>query len=117
MRWVRGFDDQIMEALESADPEIHYEAVEAAGNWGLAPAWPHMVALVQDPDTPKDLLLAAIGAVANIRPAEARNILQDLADSDDEEIAETADEAIGMAEITAEEEDDEEEEDGAEWIN
>jgi hypothetical protein len=38
MRWVRGFDDQILEALKSPDPEIHLEAVEAASNWGLAGA-------------------------------------------------------------------------------
>src|SRR3984885_7218932 len=31
MRWVRGFDSQILEALKSAEPEIHYEAVIAAG--------------------------------------------------------------------------------------
>jgi len=115
MRWVRGFDDRILEALNSPDPEIHYEAVRAAGNWGLAGAWPHIVALVQNARTPKPLLLAAIGAVATIRPAEARTILADLADSDDEEIAEAADEAIGMAESTPGEEDDEEVE--GEWIN
>jgi len=69
MRWVRGFDDQILEALKSADPDIHYEAIAAADTWGLAPAWSHVVALVQDRDTPKPLLLAAIGAVAGIRPA------------------------------------------------
>ena len=115
MRWVRGFDDQILEALKSADPEIHYEAVEAAGNWGLAAAWSHIVALVHDAAPPKSLLLAAIGAVASIRPAEARRILIDLADSDDEEIAEAADEAIGMAETASDEEDDEEV--GSEWIN
>jgi HEAT repeat protein len=109
MRWVRGFDDQILEALKSADPEIHYEAVRAAGNWGLAAAWSHIVALVHDAGAPKPLLLAAIGAVASIRPAE------DLADSDDEEIAEAADEAIGMAETASDEEDDEEI--GSEWIN
>jgi hypothetical protein len=108
MRWVRGFDDQILEALKSADPEIHYEAVEAAGNWGLAAAWSHIVALVHDAATPKSLLLAAIGAVASIRPAEARRILIDLADSDDEEIAEAVDEAIEMAEAASDEEDDEE---------
>jgi hypothetical protein len=34
MRWVRGFDYQILEALKSADPEIHYEACQAAtGGW------------------------------------------------------------------------------------
>lgn len=115
MRWVRGFDHQILEALKSADPEIHYEAVEAAGNWGLAAAWAHIVALVRDAATPKSLLLAAIGAVAGIRPAEARSVLSDLTDSDDEEIAEVADEAIAMTEVIADEEDDEDV--GSEWIN
>lgn len=37
MRWVAGFDDQILEALKNADPDIHHEAVEAAGNWEWAP--------------------------------------------------------------------------------
>jgi hypothetical protein len=115
MRWIRGFDDQILEALKSADPEIHYEAVEAAGNWGLAAAWPHLVAIIHDAAAQKPLLLAAIGAVASIRPEEARSILVDLADSDDEEIAEAANEAIEMAETASDEEDDEEV--GGEWIN
>src|SRR5215813_4424086 len=39
MRWVRGFDDQILEALKSGDAEIQREAIHAAGNWGLAAAW------------------------------------------------------------------------------
>ena len=112
---VRGFDDQILEALKSADPEIHYEAVEAAGAWGLAAAWSHIVALVHGAATPKPLLLAAISAVASIRPAEARRILVDLADSGDEEIAEAAEEAIGMAETVSDEE--EEGEVGSEWTN
>jgi hypothetical protein len=115
MRWVAGFDDQILEALKSADPEIHYEAVEAASNSRLDASWPHLVALVQGAHTPKPLLIAAIGAVAGIRPAEASIILEDLADSDDEEIAEAAEEAIGMAEIGSDEEDDEDV--GGEWIN
>ncbi len=53
MRWVRGFDDQILEALKSADPEIHYEAVEAAGNWGLDAAWPPIVEFLPQPALPK----------------------------------------------------------------
>jgi uncharacterized protein (UPF0147 family) len=115
MRWVRGFDDQILAALKSADPEIHYQAVEAAGNWGLASAWSDIVTLVRDATTPKSLLLAAIDAVANIRPAEAQSVLADLADSDDEEIAEAVDEAVGMTETVSDEEDDEEA--GSEWMN
>jgi hypothetical protein len=46
MRWVRGFDDQILQALKSEDPEINYQAVIAAGNWELDGAWPHIVELV-----------------------------------------------------------------------
>ncbi|HEX8893729.1 MAG TPA: hypothetical protein VF783_10420 [Terriglobales bacterium] len=115
MRWIRGFDDQILEALKSDDAEIHYEAIQAAGNWELAAAWSHILALVRDAATPKSLLLAAIGAVASIRPAEARSVLVDLAGSDDEEIAEAVDEAIGMSETVPDEEDDEEV--GSDWIN
>lgn len=113
MRWVRGFDDQILEALKSANAEIHYEAVQAAGNWALDGAWPHVVALVQSVHTEKSLLLAAIGAVASIRAAEAREVLGDLLDSSDEDIAEAASEAIEMAdaELDLADDGDEEEDD------
>jgi hypothetical protein len=107
MCWVRGFDDQILVALKSADPEIQYEAVKAAGNWELDAAWSHIVELVNNPHTPKPLLLAAISAVGSIRPAEAGNILVDLAGSEDEEIAEAADEAMAAAEVASDEEDEE----------
>jgi len=115
MRWIRGFDKQILEALKSADPEIHYQAVNAAGNWELDAAWPQVIALLNDAGTPKPLLLAAIGAASSIRPQEAGEILISLAESDDEEIAEAADEAIAMSEPMSEEEDDEDEASG--WIN
>ena len=115
MRWVRGFDKQILEALNSADPEIHYEAVNAAGNWELDAAWTHIIALLEDSGTPKQLLLAAIGAASGIRPQEAGELMVDLAESDDEEIADAADEAIAMSQPIPEEEDDEDE--ASEWIN
>jgi hypothetical protein len=111
MRWVQGFDDRILDALKSGDPQTRYEAVKAAGNWGLAAAWEPIVAIVQDADAPKPLLLAAIGAVADIRPGEARTILGDLAVAGDEEVAEAAAEAIGMAEAEADLEG------GEEWLN
>jgi len=119
MGWVRGFDNQILAALESADSDIHYEAVHAAGNWELEAAWDHIVELLNDPDTPKPLLLAAIGAAGSIRPGEAGMILVDLADSDDDDIADAADEAMMMAEgASAFDEDDNEKEDkDSEWIN
>jgi hypothetical protein len=88
--------------------------LNAAGNWELDAAWHHIVRLVNDPGTPKPLLLAAISAAASIRPREVGKIPVDLAASDDEEIAEAADEAIAMAEPTSDEADDE---DASEWIH
>jgi len=114
MRWVRGFDDQILEALESTDPEIHYHAVNAAGGWELDSAWPHVVTLVENPSTPKGLLLAAIEAVSNIRPQEAQDVLRDLTDSRDEDIAGAACEAVSIAQARSGEADDEDELDGDE---
>jgi hypothetical protein len=114
MRQVRGFDDQIMEALKSGDPEIHYEAVHAAGNWELEAAWDHIIGLVEDSATPKPLLLAAIGAVGEIRPQEAEGILTNLTDSDDEDIAEAAEEALLMASVDEDWDEDEEDDD---WLN
>ena len=110
MRWVRGFDDQILQALKSEDPEINYQAVIATGNWELDGAWPHIVELVNDAHSSKPLLLAAIGALSGIRPAEAPDILEDLAESDDEEIAEAVTEAMAAAENPIGGEDDEEDE-------
>lgn len=116
MRWVRGFDEQILEALKSSDPEIHYEAVSAAGNWELDAAWTHIVELLNHPGVSKPLLIAAIGAVSSIRPQEAGELLVDLAESDDEEVSEAANEAIAISEPIPDE-DDEEDDDASEWVN
>jgi hypothetical protein len=116
MSRVPGFDSQIFEALESTDSEIHIEAVNAAGVRELMAAWPHVLALVKNPSTPKPLLLAAIEAVGNIHPQEAVEILGDLADSPDEEIAEVASETISMAQAMSGETDGNLSADG-EWIN
>jgi hypothetical protein len=96
MRYVRGFDDQILEALESKNPEIHCEAVCAAGNWGVEGAWPHIAALVKSKTTDKPLLLAAIEAVPGIRPHGVRKTLGHLLKSKDEDIVEAVHEAIAM---------------------
>ncbi|TMA89114.1 MAG: hypothetical protein E6J77_07935 [Deltaproteobacteria bacterium] len=106
MRFVRGFEEQILEALDTENPDIHYEAVVAAGNWGLDAAWPQVAALVSSKKTDKPLLLAAIEAIASIRPHEAVRMLDDLADSHDEDIAAAAEEAMARAEGPSGEDDD-----------
>ena len=75
-------------------------------------AWPHITALLTSSATSKDLLLAAIEAVATIRPREAGPLLVDLVDSEDEDIAEAADEAMSMAEGMADDDFDDDEFDG-----
>jgi len=110
MGYVRGFDAQILDALKSENPEIFREALHAAGTWGIERAWPHIAALLESDSTDKSLLLAAIDAVASIRTHEAAEILDGLTDSEDEEIAAAAHEAIEMAEGLAQWEEDEEEE-------
>lgn len=97
MRFVRGFDEQILEALDTENQDIRCEAVCAAGSWEVDAAWPHIAGLITAKDTKKNLLLAAIEASAGIRPQEAEEILIDLIESEDEDIAEAASEAIAMA--------------------
>ena len=90
MRFVRGFETEVLESLNNPDADTHYEAVHAAGNKELDPAWPHIIALVQDEGAEKDLRIAAIEAAGKIRPADAQGILLELSESGDDDIAEAA---------------------------
>ncbi len=103
MGHVNGFDEPILEALKSGKPDLHYEAVRAAGSMQLDEAWDHIVPLLKldTPEEGKPLLLAAIEAVAYIRPSEAPDVLGDLMDTEDEEILEAIDDALAMAEACA----------------
>ena len=103
MGYVRGFDAQIVAALEDADAEIRYEAVGAAGNWGVAAAWPYVANLLTSAAADKPLLLAAIEAAAAIRPQEARPMLSDLTDFADAEVAQAASDALMMTTIVGDE--------------
>ena len=91
-------NSETLASLRSADPEIHFQAVVAAGNKELDAAWPHIIALIENAGTEKDLQIAAIEAIGQIRPEEAREILVELADSEDEDIAAAADEALSFME-------------------
>ncbi len=97
MGYVKGFEDQILESLESENPDIFYEAVRSAGNRGVKAAWPYIEEIITNEEADKPLLIAAIEASININPFESVDILSELSLSDDEEIAETAEEALAMA--------------------
>ena len=97
MEFVRGFDDEILEALGSENDEIEYQAICAAGAWGLGGAWRHVSGILASDCDDKALLLAAIEAVASIRPEEADVALVDLMDHDDEDVVNAVHEAMVMA--------------------
>ena len=97
MSHVRGFDAEVVAALEDPDAEIRRAAVAAAGNWEVDAAWPYVSALLTTQDTEKALLLAAVEAAVYTRPHEARPLLLELSDADDPEIADAASSAMMMA--------------------
>jgi hypothetical protein len=111
MGYVEGFEKQVLESLDSKNPDVFYEAVCAAGNWGIGEAWPYIEKMITNHDTEKPLMLAAIEAAANINLPEAVDILMELTDSDDEEIAEAAEEALAIAGTSYEDISDEPEDD------
>jgi len=98
MRFVSGFEVQILEALSSPNQDIYYQAVCAAGNWGIDAAWPHIETILRAGPGDKPLLLAAIEAAVSVRPLAAVEFLTELTDSQDEDIADAAFEALAMAE-------------------
>ncbi|MBI3929869.1 MAG: HEAT repeat domain-containing protein [Armatimonadetes bacterium] len=96
MEYIKGFPKEILESLDSEDDEVHCHAVYAAGNWKLGAAWDHVKKLALDEKADRDLRLAAIEAVASIDPENACLVLEPLTDDEDEDIADTASEALAM---------------------
>lgn len=97
MAYIRGFQQEILEALQSKISAIKYEAIRAAGNWGIADAWPDISEVLTAQDADKGLLMAAIDASVGIEHHEATAALEKLLDdSSDEDVIAAAHEAISM---------------------
>ncbi len=106
MGYVKKFEDKILGALETENPEIFYEAVQAAGNWGLKDAWPCIKELLLKEDTDKWLLVAAIEASATVNPEECVDLITEFEDSEDEDIADAVEDALTTAGMAIDEFDD-----------
>ena len=107
MQYIRGFEKQILESLSSQDPNILYEAVCGAGNWGIDAAWPQIAAFITEEGTDKDILVASIESAVLIRPHEASEIISPLLDSEDDDIIDVIHEALAMSGAFWDEDEDE----------
>jgi hypothetical protein len=98
--WPRGTGKRLGDILRDRETDggDRLIAAELAGDWSVDAAWPHVASLVAAEDVDKPLRLAAIDAVASIRPEDAEEVLGDLLDSPDEDIVEAVQEALAMAE-------------------
>lgn len=97
-QFIKGFDQQILKALESENPDIRHEALLAAGNWGIVKAWPSVACLLSDNGIDKTMKLAAIDAAAGIGLPEAIDSLVEFLYADDDDIIDAASEALAMLE-------------------
>jgi hypothetical protein len=110
MQYLAGFDQQILASIEDPDPDIRLEAIRAAGARDIPAAWPHIKGLLENPQTDRDLRLAAIEAAPFVSP-DAAGILAELASDTDDEIAEAAQDALSFVDPGDSDEDFEEDED------
>ena len=101
MTSVSGFEAEILQALESDELWTRLHAVQAAANWEIKKAW-KFVREILDAGNPggasnepeKALFLTAIEAIPGLlSKSKAQDLLAEFMESDDEEVAATAEEA------------------------
>ena len=97
MLYIRGFEQEILEALQNDISDIQYHAIQAAGNWGVTEAWPDISEVLSNQNADTDLLLAAIDAAVDIGRHEAFAVLGELLDhSSNDDIIDAVHEALAM---------------------
>lgn len=98
MQYIQGFQSEILEALQSKDPDVKYQAIRAAGNWGITESWPDIRDVLNNQDADTDMLMAAIDAAVNIEHHEAMAVLNERLDrsSDNDDIVDAVEEALAM---------------------
>lgn len=100
MTYLRGFNEEIVQSLENTDKPIQIEAVRAAGSNEIEDAWPFIASVLKNRTPDRDLLLECLEAAPSVNPADAEELIVAYIRSPDEEIAETASEALAMLSIS-----------------
>jgi hypothetical protein len=99
MRFIEGFEQEILASLGSPREEVQAEAMSGVAAWAIDSAWPQVEAVLGAKATERALLLAAIEAVGTLRPEDAEELLAPLAQLGDEEIDDAVSEALAMREF------------------
>lgn len=107
MGYVPGFESDILTIIQTSEGALLYEAVRAAGRAELTEAAPKLRAIAVDEGVDSGLRAAAIEALPYIDD-EADELLEDLAEHDDEEVASAAEFALEELSILAQSEDEDE---------
>ena len=89
----------ILMELSNTNPEVRLEAVRASGELELKRAVPALVDLLEDPNRP--VLLETIHALGQIGGPVARQALEMMAESEDEEVVEWAEDALAELEFSS----------------
>ncbi len=106
MGFLGGFEALILAGLESAEPALAFEAIRAAGNQGLEPAGERILGLAGEVEADLDLRLAAVAALETLDPPGSQELLEALAEGDDEDLAGAAANTLEERLIFADLEDD-----------
>ena len=99
MQFIPGFDDQLLEALESDDPDLLCTALQSAGERALEAAWPRVRQILQEGQGDPDVLAAAMRAAACLKPRLAETLILPYLMQKDPELREAAEDALSEAHI------------------
>ena len=109
MGYVRGFEPELLDVLRTGDGDLLYEAVRAAGNAEVVEAAPILEAFALSEETDRDVRLEAIAALPSVDP-ECFDLLDELAESTDEQVRGAAEQALEELQMFGEDLDEDEEE-------
>ncbi|HEY0593333.1 MAG TPA: HEAT repeat domain-containing protein, partial [Thermoanaerobaculia bacterium] len=110
MGYVRGFDRELVEQLRTASGDLLYEAVRAAGRAEVQEAAPIIEGLAISEEADRDVRLEAIAALPAVDP-DCFDLLDELAESQDDEVRAAAEGALEELQMIDEDLEDDDEED------
>lgn len=94
MGFLPNFDAQILSALHDENEKIRCEALRSAGRRGLKQAGDTLVEVAANSQADKDTRIAAVEALARVHPKNSDELLHDLMQVEDKDIAHTANYAL-----------------------